>query len=137
MKLEIKTSPNTGANLNIYFMPTTRHFGDNVSETTVKVFSTSHERSILHEMGWHFSYEPGQKNFSVMFYPDNTKVTTETMLDVLRGYFGGISHGYAIQLDALSWNDGETYNPEKLIPSVIFFNAQWDKSNYPTEEISD
>jgi len=133
MELEIRTSPTTGATLNIHFLPVTKTFEDRTSECQVKVYSSNGDRSILHEMPWHFSYEVGQKHFTVMFYPERTKVTTETMLDVLRGYFGGISYGYGIELDPVSYNNIDSYIPDVVVPSTIFFDVQWSKDNYPND----
>lgn len=121
MKLEIRTSPNTGAELDIFYMPKVQRFEDGTKAVDVDIYSAA-DNHTLHLMGWGFDYEidEGEIGSAITFTTDGTMITTETMLSVLRGFFG--DH-YIIELDPVSYNVYEEYNPEISISPRVFFEV--------------
>jgi hypothetical protein len=122
MKLEIQTSEDVDAVLDIFYMPKVHRFEDGTKTVDVDIYSAT-DNHTLQLMGWGFDYdvyERGEIGSAVTFSTDGTMITTETMLSVLRGYFG--DH-YIIEIDPVSFNnENDTeYNPEISISPRVFF----------------
>ncbi|ASZ72625.1 hypothetical protein NELLIE_54 [Arthrobacter phage Nellie] len=125
MKLEIRTSPNTGAELDIHFLPNVTRYEDGMKKVMVVVYSSNHDNSILHKLPWGFEYDVTDKSLqpTVMFTTGETMVTQETMENVLSGYFGG---SYEIVLDPVSYSGflPHSYDPEVKPLGTVFFEVR-------------